>query len=151
MFDEERGGRKANIAFRMRAHRSWRSRVAESWSLFVCVQTTAVPRPIFRVRVLVASIRIEEITANASATATVELGFRRERTATNRQDEAQNATGESILHAFSFSLFFLCISLAHKRLFLAHLAVIPSVVKSVSLGRPSCDLLSKISSLRHDS
>jgi len=69
---------------------------------FVCVQATAVPRPISRV--LVTPIRVQEDRATASATATVELGFRRERTATNRQDEAQNATGESIFLALSLSL-----------------------------------------------
>lgn len=61
----------------------------------VWVQATTVPRPISRA--LVAPIRGD--TATASATATVELGFRRERTATNRQDEAQNATGESVPRA----------------------------------------------------
>lgn len=76
----------------------------------VWVQATTVPRPISRA--LVAPIRGD--TATASATATVELGFRRERTATNRQDEAQNATGESVPRAPFLSLS-LCPSRSYAR------------------------------------
>lgn len=76
----------------------------------VWVQATTVPRPISRA--LVAPIRGD--TATASATATVELGFRRERTATNRQDEAQNATGESVPRA-PFLSHSLCPSRSYAR------------------------------------
>lgn len=66
---------------------------------FVCVQRSLGRFP------RVGPIRsVREGTVTASATARVELGFRRERTATNRQDEAQNATGESVLRVRSLSL-----------------------------------------------
>lgn len=89
----------------MRAQRSWRPRIAESW-----VRTCACRRQrslgtIPGVLVLVAPIRVREDTVTASATTTVELGFRQKRTTINRQDEAQNATGESVLCALSLFLF----------------------------------------------
>lgn len=106
----------------------------------VWVQATTVPRPISRA--LVAPIRGD--TATASATATVELGFRRERTATNRQDEAQNATGESVPRAP-----FLSPSLCPSRSYARSLARSQASLSSchpvdceshVSLGHSSRDL-----------
>lgn len=105
---------------------------------FVCVQRRQrslgrFPR--------VGPIRVREGIVAASATARVELGFRRERTATNRQDEAQNATGESVLRArsFSFSRFSRCLS--HSLVIASFwLSSSRSAATDVSLAQPSRDL-----------
>lgn len=98
-----KSGRGLKRVARMRAHHSWRPRVAESWvrSCLVRGGDSGPSADFLRVH---APICIEGTVA-ASATATVGFGFRRERTATNRQDEAQNATGEFIrILSLSFSL-----------------------------------------------